>query len=525
LRPPVLFALLLVIFPCCLADAAPADDASTQRMAALTRMADVAAALAEARQWADADPDNPIAFATCGDLAMRCGSFEEAASFYESALFFRRDAELNAKLGDAYRELGEETSALRAYRRALRLDDANVRAIVGTARAMLQSARQRLEARLEFQTALDLDPGNVDAQTGLAELDLAEGDTEGAMAGLDALVRNAPGAARAQLLLGKLLAERGDLQGARRRWQEFVRLEPARPEAWLLQNNLFPVGERGLSIRGTYCVFSPDGKRIAYIGAGAVANKQVLVAATEGTGEPQVVCDVEGTPYGLSWSPDGSRIAVLAFQTAGATSAGKPAGGKTDYRLCTVPSTGGDKVLVCMGQFLGVPSWMPDGKALCFDTWATGRGRTIVVVADKTGSEPSPLFPGKSGPALQSICWNRAGSLAVTTTCDFQVETAYGLALRHSNALGDPKTFYTTSGLISYPTFSPDGRNIVFLQRDGRFNHCIYAMPVADTPQIPRLMMHTDYYSCPPSMTPDGKQMLAYGRDGIAIMTLTGLEG
>jgi dipeptidyl aminopeptidase/acylaminoacyl peptidase len=158
--------------------------------------------------------------------------------------------------------------------------------------------------------------------------------------------------------------------------------------------------------------FSPDGKRIAYLGlagspdwqAGAERGRQLWITSVDG-GSPALVYEFPGPGRiaGPTWSPDGKTLAVLVNHNnktdecremliipvgsdgrAGSptgltlphTTGYKPAGwssgnqiGLMFYRdsesaIYTVPSSGG-KAVQLTPSWAMTPAWTPDGKRIC----------------------------------------------------------------------------------------------------------------------------------------------------------------
>jgi len=65
--------------------------------------------------------------------------------------------------------------------------------------------------------------------------------------------------------------------------------------------------------KGAEAVWSPDGKRIAYVAEGEPKGSQVFVRWIDLDGPPTQVTRVEEAPADLGWSPDGSRIGFSMF--------------------------------------------------------------------------------------------------------------------------------------------------------------------------------------------------------------------
>jgi len=143
--------------------------------------------------------------------------------------------------------------------------------------------------------------------------------------------------------------------------------------------------------RGSTFAVSPDGMRVAYVvgqggGAGggggrggrggrggggaaaaapnapeASASGADLVVHTIAPAADQTITHVDGRVGGVSWSPDGTR---LAFSTSGAASA---------LMVATMPG-GALMTVVSNAGPIGAPTWTPDGASLIYASAGAGAG-------------------------------------------------------------------------------------------------------------------------------------------------------
>ena len=98
------------------------------------------------------------------------GHLSEAEKEYLEILeFARNDPDDWMGLAGVYSREGKVEEALRALDRAVELDPQRVDLHAARARA-LRAEGERIEARMEFQKALDLDPASAEAQAGLLSL-------------------------------------------------------------------------------------------------------------------------------------------------------------------------------------------------------------------------------------------------------------------------------------------------------------------------------------------------------------------
>ena len=497
----------------------PAQDDISTGVQKLVASGEIEQALALASEWVEAEPDEPKALTTHGALALRCGAYEEAVESYEAARFFADTAEVATRLGDALLELGRVNLALDSYRHALGLDDTQVAAHVGTGRALLAMDKDGTAARLCLQSALAIDPESAEAKVALAEVDVAQWRLSEARQTLRKVTRSHPQTASAWLLLGRLTNEAGDLAGAREYWREYVKLEPARPETWLLNHDLLPSRPRTIPIRGSYFVLSPDGTKLAYVGAGAEANQQVLVIDAEGKGEPRTVCQLPGRPMGVAWSPDGKRLVIRSYERVE-----KDGKRRWEYTLTTTDPAGGDLRTVIRDKYLGMPVYMPDGKRLCFDAPLPRQGRVLVVCQDKADATIEHLAACPKGTYAQWLNWSRDGATLAASTYGYSPVRHYDLVTFPATDMTAPVTLYSTQEAIYYPTVTPDGKTLVFLQMDEQRDLALLCVDVGVPAQRARLMLRSSLAAAPPSVSPDGKRLLTYRSSGLTVYSLVGLH-
>jgi serine/threonine protein kinase/tetratricopeptide (TPR) repeat protein len=132
-----------------------------EKTVALSPSSSVALARAGAAAQAMGDQDKALAFyeransiqpraetfSSMGTIYYRRGEFEKAATAYEGALLIRPlGAITHRNLGDAYTRLGRKADALRVYREAVRLAEAEVAVSPGDARAIARLAVYQAKA-------------------------------------------------------------------------------------------------------------------------------------------------------------------------------------------------------------------------------------------------------------------------------------------------------------------------------------------------------------------------------------------
>lgn len=127
--------------------------------------------------------------------------------------------------------------------------------------------------------------------------------------------------------------------------------------------------------------WSPDREQLAFIAADAQAGSATLWVVRGG--QPAAAATVRGVANTARWSPDGSRIALLATVGAkkqtGAVEAGERLVGEIGVnedaqRIAIVPAAGGEARMVSPdGTYVYEYDWTPDGKGFVA-TSARGNG-------------------------------------------------------------------------------------------------------------------------------------------------------
>jgi dipeptidyl aminopeptidase/acylaminoacyl peptidase len=201
--------------------------------------------------------------------------------------------------------------------------------------------------------------------------------------------------------------------------------------------------------QGSDVKWSPDGKRIAYIGKGEPSGQQIFVRWMDGEGAATQISHLTESPSGLDWSPDGKMLAfnanVPVKDSWHIAMPAPPKGAKwteapkvvtrlnyrsdrigyTDdaYRhIFVIPSDGGTARQLTTGDWShSAPSFSPDGKWIVFSSLR----------------EP-----------------NAENAYRKSQIYAENVETGEIRQLTHRN------------GTNGSPSFSPDGKTIAFMSAD-----------------------------------------------------------
>ena len=197
-----------------------------------------------------------------------------------------------------------------------------------------------------------------------------------------------------------------------------------------------------------YPTTSPDGLTIALmsidftVDSGEISTWHLTLLDIDGANRRIVATLDLPNPQGLSWSPDGSRIAI------GTMGYGEPG-------VYVIAADGTELEFVTSGI---EPAWSPTGEQLVFSDWAEGSQDIFRIGADGSNRARLTGFSGEEW----SPAWSRDG-------------THIAFATNHGTAFGDTDVWLMDSdganqvriiehaGMDWGPTWSPDGDRIAWL--------------------------------------------------------------
>jgi len=234
-------------------------------------------------------------------------------------------------------------------------------------------------------------------------------------------------------------------------------------------------GKTGVELQPS---LSPDGTRVAYSASSNDGKNFAIYVKLIGPGDPVQITKGPARDFSPAWSPDGRWVAVLRDMVREGSVLLIPASGGQPRELARVfkaprgDENCGPPMAMCGLDFHGsLLAWSPDGKYL----FTSGRSSpesalALMRISVETGEHERVTSPRESerdvGPALspdgRALAFVRLRSLGIG---DIYVVSLSG-AIKPA---GEPRRVTTDAADLSAPSWTPDGRELIFSSdRGGR---------------------------------------------------------
>jgi eukaryotic-like serine/threonine-protein kinase len=217
-----------------------------------------------------------------------------------------------------------------------------------------------------------------------------------------------------------------------------------------------------------YPSISPDGNYVAFAWNGSQQNNYDIYVQMIGAGSPLRLTTDPRSEQNPVWSPDGKWIAFLRGESPSRVALE----GKVELRL--IPPLGGPERKVADIQLRAQPNppgyvaWCPDSRCLIVtDEQGERKPYALFVVSLDTGEKrlltnPQPPALGDSNPVVapdgRSIVFQRQSTGAAAEL--------FWLPLKENlTTSGEPKRLTTAALNAIHPTWTPDGKDVLFSAR------------------------------------------------------------
>lgn len=238
-------------------------------------------------------------------------------------------------------------------------------------------------------------------------------------------------------------------------------------------------------------VYSPDGRRIAFVSTKPGGDFQIFVMNSDGTGRRQVTTTSTAKQQ-PAWSPDGTRLAYVANSF--------DVDKQTDLEVWTVNEDGSRrKQLTDNSSGLNdtQPSWSPDGSKIAFTRSAD------VWVMNSDGSGTAENLTPSSPAGCSTNCYQGGDAYPAWSPDGTRIAYVHGYGpptnpfagggvdniwVMNPNGTGKDNLSDTATVTSTMPAWSPDGTRIAYVGATDT-NRDIWAMDADGGNQAP---LHTD---------------------------------
>ena len=480
--------------------------------------------LAEARQlcdrWVGAEPDNEQPRLILGRALLKSGMIDEALEQFELAAVANPSSTApRCEVGLLLLNAGDPDLAASEFEEALRIDPDYLPAMLGQitirllkeditgARAVAKrafesrpdNAQRRCEvglflvhgdrpdlARWAFEEALKVDPGYVPAMLGRVKVKLLRDGAEAALVDAKRVMESHPDSASARAMVSDCLFALGKVSEALVASRRAFELEPRNADVLFgLARACQTIGEEAESQQHWrwFLEVEPSGNR-----ADAVRNGWTVLHTRE-------VAEKQGWQGGgVTWSPDGRRLAFVASQQA------------LVVLPLSKPHAGQREIATTTAKYLS-PRWSPDGAHVAMlESIGVHQWSAAITPADGSG-QPRQLLPA------WGVTWSPIEEGVLYCNAYRPSEIFRGMTVdgKLIDGLERPGAFTDVQGArwgLSLPDFAPDGQRVVFVgfKWAGTQSRRLFVFSGESWSQRTELT-RGDQWSLAPRFSPDGRSV------------------
>jgi Tol biopolymer transport system component len=222
------------------------------------------------------------------------------------------------------------------------------------------------------------------------------------------------------------------------------------------------------------CSFSPDGKRIVFVGTGSVVRRSrsgdLWTMNADGSHKQRLTFTREIDESDPAWSPNGTAIAFTV------TRPGRLGG------IWIMDADGRHRRALVAGGRFGSPSWSPDGREIAYEADLSSSTPTRVpvqiYVLQTSGGSPTKLTNETRGIGDLEPTWSPDGrKILFSSDRGDPANGQLDLWTMNPDGTDVQRVTDTPKRDESWPAWSPDGRWIAYGADDSRSEQIYVARP------------------------------------------------
>jgi Tol biopolymer transport system component len=233
--------------------------------------------------------------------------------------------------------------------------------------------------------------------------------------------------------------------------------------------------------------------------SGRLPGARAYVVREDGTGKRRLTTS-RYSESELEYSRDGKRIVFTSIR-----------GGNQDIYVMNADGTAVRRITTHSQSDFN-PTWSPDGKRIAYVSLRSGNFKIYVANADGAGNRLLTKTPNWVGNAAPS--WSPDGRWIAFSSTRLKDGNPEIFKMRPDGSQVTRLTFTDTSGEVSpddgFPSWSPDGRSIVFSSTRANGQHDLWIMR-SDGKNPRRLTNTPKFDDWMASFSPDGRRIVFHG--------------